>query len=64
MVVLQSVHMCRLYLASGVLYEILGFVGSYDFEECALFLLICFYRFVVLKIKGDYYVGYVTVVVL
>ena len=30
-VVLQSVHMCRQYLAGGVLYEKLGFVGSYDF---------------------------------
>ena len=61
---LQYVHMCRQYLAGRVLYEIQGLVGSYDFERCALLMLVCFYNFVVLKIKGSYYVGYVIVVVL
>ena len=40
MVVLKSVNMRRQYLAGGVLYEILGFVGSYDIHN-----------FVVLKIR-------------
>ena len=62
MVVLQYVHMCRQNLAGGVRYELLDFVGSYDLERCAL--LVFFYNFLVLKIKRDYYVGYVFVVVL
>ena len=63
-VVPQPALMCRQCLIGGVLFEILGFVGSYDLERFALLLLICFYSFVVLKIKGDYYVGRVTAVVL
>ena len=50
------------WLTGGVLYEMLGIVGSYDLEKCVLLLLICSYNFVVLKIKSDYSVGGVTVV--
>ena len=32
MAVLRLVHMCLLYLVVGLLYEKLGFVGSYDLE--------------------------------
>ena len=49
MVALKSVNMRRQYLAVGVLYEILGFVGSYDLKRCAL--IMCFHNFVVLKIR-------------
>ena len=63
-VVTQSVHLCRQFLTGGVLYETLGFVGSYDSERCALLLLLFLHNLVVLKIKGDYYVGYVKVMVL
>ena len=56
-VVLQSVHMCRQCLAGEVLYEILGFVSSYDFDRCALLLLMYFCNFVVPNIRGDCYVG-------
>ena len=58
---LQSFHIWRQYLSDGVLYELLGFVGSYDLERCAL--LLYFYNFVVLEIKVDCCVGYVFLVV-
>ena len=37
--VLRFVRMCHLYLVDGLLYEKLGFVGSYDLERCALLCL-------------------------
>ena len=54
MVVLQSALMLHQWLIVGVLYEILGFVGSYDLGKCVRLMLMCFYNFVVLKMKGDY----------
>ena len=49
MVVLQSAHMCHQWLNGGVLNEILGFVGSYDLEKSVLLLLMCSFKFVVLR---------------
>ena len=60
-VVLQSFHIFCHFLAGGVLCEILGFVSRYDLERCAL--LMYFYNFMILKIKDDFYVYYVFVVV-
>ena len=60
---LQSASMCHQCLIGGVLYAILGFVGNYDLEKCVLLLLFCFFNFVVLTKKADYYVGGITVVV-
>ena len=37
-------------------------MGSYDLEKRVLLPLMCSYKSVVLKIKGDYSVGSVTVV--
>ena len=48
MVVFQSAHMCHQCSTSGVVYEILGFVGSYNLQKCVLLLLICSYNFVLM----------------